>query len=84
MQNYVPPSSLTRNRHKIQKFLPSTYTITANSWLLPLISQLFLTLTILERAALFQPGYFGVDITSFCNLTCILQIIDKLYDNGSS
>jgi len=44
----------------------------------PLISQLFFPLAILTRAAPFlQLGCFWADITSVCNLTCILQGLDN-------
>ena len=49
------------------KIFQSTYTITAISWLPPLISQLFHTGHFKYAAIFLQPGCFWVGITSFCS-----------------
>jgi len=77
----LPHPGFTMNQHKIHlaellllNFLPSTYTITAISWLPPLvISQLFFHSGHFEQGVTFflQPGCFRVYITSFCNSTCV-------------
>ena len=51
------------------KFLPSTYTVTAISWRLPLISQLFFTLAILKKASPFlKVGCMFLSRLSLCAL----------------